>query len=87
MRWTHPTRRTSRVLFAPFDVLIANDTVREPDLLMAPCAQFTERELPGPPLLAVEAVSSSTRRIALLLKRDRLQAAGVASIVDPGSRR
>jgi Uma2 family endonuclease len=73
------------LLFAPFDVVLAEDTVLEPDLLVAPRAQFTERDLPGPPLLAVEVLSPSTRRIDLLLKRDRLQAAGVPSywLIDP----
>ncbi|MFP5218385.1 MAG: Uma2 family endonuclease [Actinomycetes bacterium] len=73
------------LLFAPFDVVLAEDTVLEPDLLVAPRSQFTERDLPGPPLLAVEVLSPSTRRIDLLLKRDRLQAAGVPSYwrVDP----
>lgn len=73
------------VLFAPLDVVLSEDTVLEPDLLVAPRAQFTERELAGPPLLAVEVLSPSTRRIDLLLKRDRLQAAGVPSywLVDP----
>jgi Uma2 family endonuclease len=73
------------VLFAPVDVVLAEDTVLEPDLLVASRSQFTERDLPGPPLLAVEVLSPSTRRIDLLLKRDRLQAAGVRSywLVDP----
>jgi Uma2 family endonuclease len=73
------------LLFAPFDVVLADDTVLVPDLLVAPRAQFTDRELPGAPLLAVEVLSPSTRRVDLLLKRDRLQAAGVASywLVDP----
>ncbi|HVM28298.1 MAG TPA: Uma2 family endonuclease [Mycobacteriales bacterium] len=73
------------LLFAPFDVVLADDTVLEPDLLVAPRSQFTERDLPGPPLLAVEVLSASTRRIDLLLKRDRLQSAGVPSywLVDP----
>ena len=73
------------VILAPFDVVLADDTVLEPDLLVAPRSQLTERDLPGPPLLAVEVLSPSTRRIDLLLKRDRLQAAGVPSywLVDP----
>ena len=73
------------VLFAPLDVVLAEDTVLEPDLLVARRDQFTESELPGPPLLAVEVLSPSTRRIDLLLKRDRLQAAGCPSywLVDP----
>lgn len=73
------------LLFAPFDVVLADDTVLEPDLLVAPRSQFTERDLPGPPLLAVEVLSASTRRIDLLLKRDRLQSAGVPSSRRTGS--
>ncbi|MEO6205365.1 MAG: Uma2 family endonuclease [Mycobacteriales bacterium] len=74
-----------QVLFAPFAVALAQDTELQPDLLVAPRAQFTERELPGAPLLAVEVLSPSTRRVDLLLKRDRLQQAGCPSywLVDP----
>ena len=74
-----------KVVLAPFDVELAQDTVVQPDLLVAPRAQFTRKELPGPPLLAVEVLSPSTRRIDLLLKRDRFQAAGVPSywLLDP----
>jgi Uma2 family endonuclease len=74
-----------RVLFAPFAVALADDTEVQPDLLVAPRSQFTDKELPGPPLLAVEVLSPSTRRVDLLLKRDRLQSAGVPSywLVDP----
>ena len=74
-----------QVVLAPFAVGLAEDTEVQPDLLVAPRSQFTERDLPGPPLLAVEVLSPSTRRVDLLLKRDRYQAAGIASywIVDP----
>ena len=74
-----------RVLMAPFAVGLADDTEVQPDIIVAPRTQFTERDLPGPPLLAVEVLSQSTRRIDLLLKRDRYEAAGIASywIVDP----
>lgn len=74
-----------QVILAPFAVALADDTEVQPDLLVAPRSQFTDKELPGPPLLAVEVLSPSTRRVDLLLKRDRLQAAGVPSywLVDP----
>jgi Uma2 family endonuclease len=74
-----------KVLFAPVDVVLADDTVLQPDLLVARREQFTDTELPGPPLLAVEVLSRSTRRVDRLLKRDRLQEAGAASywLVDP----
>jgi Uma2 family endonuclease len=73
------------VMLAPFAVGLADDTELQPDLLVAPRSQFTERDLPGPPLLAVEVLSPSTGRIDLLLKRDRLQAAGTSSywLIDP----
>lgn len=74
-----------KVILAPFDVALADDTVLIPDLLVSPRSQFTRRELPGPPLLAVEVLSPSTRRFDLRLKRDRLQQAGAASyrLIDP----
>lgn len=74
-----------KVVLAPFAVALAKDTEVQPDLLVAERTQFTRKELPGPPLLDVEVLSPSTRRIDLLLKRDRLQSAGVPSywLVDP----
>jgi Uma2 family endonuclease len=74
-----------RVLSAPLDVILAEDTGVQPDLLVAPRADFTEKNLPGPPLLAVEVLSPSTRSIDLLLKRERYERAGVPSywVVDP----
>jgi Uma2 family endonuclease len=74
-----------KVVLAPFAVALSDDTEVQPDLLVADRAQFTIKELPGPPLLAIEVLSPSTRRIDLLLKRDRLQTAGVPSywLVDP----
>ena len=73
------------VFFAPTAVALAEDTELQPDLLVAPRDQFTLKELVGAPLLAVEVLSPSTRRVDLLLKRDRLQAAGCPSywLVDP----
>jgi Uma2 family endonuclease len=73
------------VMAAPFDVALSDDTVVIPDLLVAPRADFTERDLPIAPLLAVEVLSPSTRRIDLMLKWSRYQDAGVAAywVVDP----
>jgi Uma2 family endonuclease len=73
------------VLFAPLDVVLADDTVVQPDLLVAPKESFTDRELPIAPLLAVEVLSPQTRRIDLGLKRLRYEAAGCPSywVVDP----
>ena len=73
------------VLVAPFDVTLADDTVLQPDLLVFRRTDVGERELPGPPLLAVEVLSPSTRRIDLTLKRARYEAAGCPSywVIDP----
>ncbi len=35
------------VLTAPFDVVLASDTVMQPDILVAPREDFTKRDLPG----------------------------------------
>jgi Uma2 family endonuclease len=74
-----------QVLLAPFDVALAVDTVVQPDLLVARRSDFTERDLPTAPLLAVEVLSPSTRHIDLSLKRTRYEVAGVRSywVVDP----
>jgi Uma2 family endonuclease len=74
-----------KVVLAPFAVALSDDTEVQPDLLVAPRDQFAVKELPGPPLLAIEVLSPSTRRVDQLLKRDRLQQAGVTSywLVDP----
>ena len=73
------------VKVAPFDVALADDTVLQPDILVAAAADLTDKELPAAPLLAVEVLSPSTRRIDQLLKRDRFAAAGVPSywLIDP----
>jgi Uma2 family endonuclease len=76
-----------RVLFAPLDVVLAVDTVLQPDVLVARRSDFSERDLPTAPLLAVEVLSPSTRHIDLGLKRSRYEAAGCAAYwaVDPGN--
>jgi Uma2 family endonuclease len=76
---------TLRVLTAPLDVVLGPDTVVEPDVLVAPRDAFTERDLPGPPLLAVEVLSPTTRHLDLQLKRARYEAAGCPGywVVDP----
>ncbi|MCW2750036.1 MAG: hypothetical protein JWR83_1146 [Aeromicrobium sp.] len=74
-----------RVLFAPVDVALSDDTVMQPDLLVARRDDFTERDLPAAPVLAVEVLSPSARAFDLLLKKDRLQRAGCAHywVIDP----
>jgi len=74
-----------KVVLAPFDTVLADDTVLQPDLIVAAREQFTRTELPGAPLLAIEVLSPSTRRFDQVLKRDRLQSAGVGAfwLADP----
>jgi Uma2 family endonuclease len=76
---------TLEVLPAPLDVVLGPDTVVEPDLLVASRDAFTERDLSGPPLLAVEVLSPTTRHLDLQLKRARYEASGCPSywVVDP----
>lgn len=73
------------VMMAPFDVVLSDDTLVQPDLLVAPRAAFGAKNLTVPPLLAVEVLSPSTRGFDRLLKLERYARAGVASywIVDP----
>lgn len=74
-----------RVLVAPLDVRLAEDTVLEPDVLVARRDAFDDRGLPSPPELAVEVLSRSSRSVDRLLKFDRFRRAGTASywLVDP----
>ncbi len=74
-----------QVQVAPLDVTLATDTVLQPDLLVARRADFSTRDLPLAPLLAVEVLSASTRQVDLTLKRARYEAAGCPSywVVDP----
>lgn len=73
------------LLMAPFDVVLADDTVVEPDLVLAPRLAYTERDLPVAPMLVVEILSRSTRRIDLHVKLSRYEEAAVGAywIVDP----
>jgi Uma2 family endonuclease len=73
------------VILAPFTVALADDTELQPDLVVARKADVTAHDLPTAPLLAVEILSPSTRRLDLTLKRDRLEAAGcdVYWCIDP----
>lgn len=76
------------VLVAPFEVVLAKDTVLEPDVLVASRRRLTNKELPGPPELAVEVLSPSTRQIDMHVKLERLERAECPSfwLVDPCAR-
>jgi Uma2 family endonuclease len=73
-----------KVLLAPFAVALGPNVV-EPDLIVAPLSAFTQRDLPGPPLLAVEVRSPSTGWLDTGRKRTLYEEYGVASywMVDP----
>jgi Uma2 family endonuclease len=70
---------------APLDVVLADDTVLQPDVLVARRADLTDRNLSAAPVLAVEVISPSTQRIDRFLKHSRYAAAGVEHywIIDP----
>ncbi len=75
------------VMFAPLDITSGDDTMVQPDLLMA-----SEEVLAGPtavgmPVLAVEVLSPSTRLIDLNLKRSKFEQLGVEHywVVAPAS--
>ncbi|MTD55797.1 Uma2 family endonuclease [Amycolatopsis sp. RM579] len=70
---------------APVDVVLADDTVLIPDVVVGRRADYTERALVGVPVLSVEVISPSSRLIDTELKRARLAAAGCPNywLVDP----
>ncbi|MFT4187809.1 MAG: Uma2 family endonuclease [Aeromicrobium sp.] len=74
---------------APLDVVLDDDTVAQPDVLVAPREAFSEVNLPEAPLLAVEVLSPGTAILDLNVKKARYERAGIASywIVDPESLR
>ena len=73
------------LLFAPFDVRLSRTTVLEPDLLVFRKGEATPARLERAPLLVVEVLSPSTRRIDLGTKLLAYQDAGVPAywLVDP----
>jgi Uma2 family endonuclease len=73
------------VLVAPFDWLVDDRNVYVPDLLVAPTADFGDRHLARPPMLAVEVLSPSSRSVDLVRKRAAYERAGLDHywVVDP----
>lgn len=73
------------VMVAPFAVALAEDTELQPDVVVARAADLTDKDLPGPPALAVEVLSHSTKLIDLNVKKERLRRAGTPAywVVDP----
>lgn len=76
-----------RVLYAPVDVVLADDTVVEPDLIVARKSDIGPKDVPVPPPLVVEILSPSTRLVDLNVKRLRYESAGVAAywVIDPAA--
>lgn len=66
-----------KVVMAPYDVVIGPHVV-EPDIVVAPRAAFTERDLQMAPLLVVEVRSPSTAWLDEGRKRSLYEEAGVA---------
>ena len=83
----HEATRGSELmtLHGPFDVVLAELTVVQPDIVVAPREQYTEKDLPGPPSLIVEIRIPSTAVFDEVIKRDLYQEAGVSSywLIDP----
>jgi Uma2 family endonuclease len=84
------TRKLGEVFDAPFDVILTPHDVFEPDLLVVgDPADTTERGVERPPLLVVEILSPSTRKVDRGKKFLRYGELGVLHcwIVDPDGKR
>ena len=73
------------VLPAPYDWVAGPSTLFQPDVLVARRGDLGPKRLERPPLLVIEVLSPSTRRIDLATKRMAYADAGVAAywLVDP----
>ena len=73
------------VLIAPVDYVVSTHTVLQPDLLVARRSEIGVANVQGTPLLVIEVLSPSTRRIDEGSKRLAFEAAGVPQywLVDP----
>jgi Uma2 family endonuclease len=82
-------RRPGSVLAAPFDVVLSEHDIVEPDLIYLSAKrarrQLDEKRLVGPPELAVEVLSPSTRRLDETRKLHLYERFGVGEywLVDP----
>jgi Uma2 family endonuclease len=78
-----------RAVMAPFEVQLAMDTAVQPDVIVTRFADLRYKNLPVPPLLAVEIRSPSTALIDRNLKRATYERFGIASywLVDPDPER
>ena len=83
--------RLGKVIFAPADVALADDTVVEPDLFVVPLVEGQKPqswEEVGQLLLVIEILSPSTARVDRTVKRRRYQREGVPEywIIDGDAR-
>lgn len=83
-------RALGEVFYAPLDVILTRHDVFEPDLLVvADPSHISKRGIEKPPLLVVEILSPSTRKVDRGIKRRRYAELGVQHywMVDPDERR
>lgn len=73
------------VLVAPFAVHSGDKIELQPDVLVGLDEDFTEKDLPAPPVLAVEVLSPSTAMYDLNLKKAVYERLGTGSswVIDP----
>ena len=81
-------RQLGFVLAAPFDVVLSDLDVVQPDLLFISTARsslITEKNIHGAPDLVIEILSESTRKTDEIIKRKQYERFGVSEywIVDP----
>ncbi len=76
---------THKVMIAPLDLYLSEDTYFEPDIMVIPRPGAPIARFEGVPLLVVEVLSPSTRTMDTVTKRDAYAHAGVPHywIVDP----
>lgn len=81
-------KKCGEVFFAPFDVILDNHNIVQPDILFISNENkdvLTEDNVKGAPDLIVEVLSQSTRQFDLLGKKDVYQKFGIKEywIIDP----
>ena len=77
--------RSLRVVGAPLDVTLSDDSVLQPDLLVGEVQRFGPRGLAGRPELAVEVLSPGSQVVDRNLKFERYERAGTPAywLADP----